>query len=249
MESKVKALELLRQTLDSFPGDTPSFKQWSREALNILMTCGFDDDDIQWFKQASAPTRTVIPVMTPGTPYVPTPDEHDASGAYHALEKILKKKEYLGGKSDSDDAASQNSGPAADGDSPLRLFDGLRLHPDIVEVSRSLFESGHYANAIFEAFKAVNNAVKQKSGLSTDGKKLMGDAFGGPDPVIKLNDGVTQSGKDEQEGFMHLFMGAMHGIRNPKGHDHVIQTDPYLTLEYLGFASLLMKKVSFWEAE
>jgi len=35
----------------------------------------------------------------------------------------------------------------------------------------------------------------------------------------------------------------MIGIRNPKAHDNIIQTDPYKTLEYLSFASLLAKKV------
>jgi hypothetical protein len=38
-----------------------------------------------------------------------------------------------------------------------------------------------------------------------------------------------------------LFMGSMEGIRNPKAHENIIQDDPYRTLEYLGFASLLVK--------
>ncbi|MEA3443042.1 MAG: TIGR02391 family protein [Chloroflexota bacterium] len=57
------------------------------------------------------------------------------------------------------------------------------------------------------------------------------------------NKGGTQSDKDEQEGFKFLFMGAMVGIRNPKAHDNVVQADPYRTLEYLSFASLLMRKI------
>jgi len=42
---------------------------------------------------------------------------------------------------------------------------------------------------------------------------------------------------------MFLFMGAVVGIRNPKAHDEIVQNDPYKTLEYLGFASLLMKRI------
>ena len=45
------------------------------------------------------------------------------------------------------------------------------------------------------------------------------------------------------EGFKFLFKGATIGIRNPKAHDNVIQTDPYKTLEYLGLASLLMRRI------
>ena len=33
------------------------------------------------------------------------------------------------------------------------------------------------------------------------------------------------------------------GIRNPKAHENIQQSDPYKTLEYLAIASLLMKKI------
>lgn len=119
----------------------------------------------------------------------------------------------------------------------------MQLHPKVVEVSKSLFETGHYSQAIFEAFKVVNNSVKEKTGLGLDGKDLMAKVFREEDPVIKLNELKTQSDKDEQEGFMFLYMGAMVGIRNPKAHETVIQKDPYKTLEYLALASLLMRRV------
>lgn len=123
------------------------------------------------------------------------------------------------------------------------IFDNMHLHPKIIEASESLFKDGHYAQAIFEAYKAVNNLVKKKTGLSLDGKDLMAKVFREGDPIIKLNKLKTKSEKDEQEGFKFLFMGAMVGIRNPKAHNNVAQTDPYRTLEYLGFASLLIRRV------
>lgn len=122
------------------------------------------------------------------------------------------------------------------------LFDKTKFHPEIIKASESLFKSHHYAQAIFEAFKAVNNFVKEKTGLSLDGKDLMAKVFREDDPIIKLNELKTRSERDEEEGFKFLFMGAMVGIRNPKAHDNVLQTDPYRTLEYLSFASLLMKR-------
>lgn len=124
----------------------------------------------------------------------------------------------------------------------LRLFDSMQLHPKIVEASRKLFEDEHYRDAILRAFIEVNNFVKAKTGLELDGKALMSKAFRIENPVIKLNELKTQSEKDEQEGFMFLFMGAMVGIRNPKAHDNIIQADPLRTLEYLAFASLLMRR-------
>jgi uncharacterized protein (TIGR02391 family) len=126
---------------------------------------------------------------------------------------------------------------------PIKLFNMMKFHPLITEVSRSLFETEHYASAIFEAFKAVNKFVKEKSNMTTiDGRDLMSKAFRKEAPVIRLNELKTSSDLDEQEGFMVLFMGAMVGIRNPKAHDNVSQTDPYRTLEYLSLASLLLRR-------
>jgi uncharacterized protein (TIGR02391 family) len=127
------------------------------------------------------------------------------------------------------------------------LFDRMKLHPKIIEASESLFKDGHYAPAILEAFKAVNNFVKQKANKPLDGRSLMSEVFSGTNPCIKLNDLKTQSDLDEQEGFKLLYMGAMVGIRNPKAHDMVQQKDPYKTLEFLAFASLLIKKIDFWQ--
>lgn len=127
---------------------------------------------------------------------------------------------------------------------PNTLFDLLKFHPRIKEASERLFKDNHYAQAILEAFKVVNNFVKEKSGKQEwDGKNLMTKVFRKENPIIRFNKLETISDKDEQEGFMFLFMGAMVGIRNPKAHDNIIQTDPYKTLEYLSFASLLAKKV------
>lgn len=118
------------------------------------------------------------------------------------------------------------------------------LHARIQEVSKQLYIDGHLASAVFEAYKAVVNAVKSVSGLSNlDGKPLMETAFSINNPVIALNPLQTQSDKDEQVGFMFLFSGAALGIRNPKAHDNVIQKDQKRALEYLLFASLLMERL------
>jgi len=71
----------------------------------------------------------------------------------------------------------------------------------------------------------------------------MSTAFNEEKPVIKINELLDKYDRDEQEGFKFLFMGAQVGIRNPKAHSNIIQTDPYRTLEYLAFASLLMRRV------
>jgi len=133
---------------------------------------------------------------------------------------------------------------SAQSDSASSLLDHLQLHPLVKEVSGALYRDGHYAQAIFEAFKAVNNLVKGKAGRSDlDGRDLMAKVFRKEAPILKLAPLVTQSDMDEQEGFMFLFMGAMAGIRNPKAHDNVPQPDQHRALEYLALASLLCRRV------
>jgi len=130
----------------------------------------------------------------------------------------------------------------------LKLLKERGTHPKIIQVSGKLFADGHYSQAIFEGFKAVNNMVKEKSGLTGhDGKDLMAQAFKPASPILRWSKLTTESEKNEQEGFMFLFMGAIVGVRNPKAHDEIIQRDKIKTLEYLSLASLLAKRVN--EAE
>ncbi len=117
------------------------------------------------------------------------------------------------------------------------------LHPDVQRVSGRLMANGHASQAIFEAFKAVNARVKRMSALADDGKSLMAKAFSEKDPVLRINEGKDRSDSDEQEGFKLIFMGAMQGIRNPKAHEVVDDVPIERAAEYLGLASLLMRRL------
>jgi uncharacterized protein (TIGR02391 family) len=117
------------------------------------------------------------------------------------------------------------------------------LHAEILKVSSDLFTDGHYSDAIFKACVALEVRVKAMSGLDVIGEKLMGEAFGGSRPLIDVKHEQGESGESEQRGFRFLFMGAMAGIRNPKAHGLVEQSDPQRTLEYLAFASVLMRRL------
>lgn len=119
----------------------------------------------------------------------------------------------------------------------------IDLHPKVKKTSLKLFSNNHYAEAIFEAVKALNNYVKDKAGIiDKDLSDAMAKAFKEDDPIIKLNNLATRSDIDEQKGFKLLFMGAMTGIRNPKAHENIIQVDKNRTLEYLAFISLLFRR-------
>jgi uncharacterized protein (TIGR02391 family) len=119
-------------------------------------------------------------------------------------------------------------------------FDERNIHPDLAMVSLRLFDDGHYSQATFEAFKHLDNKVRDISGINESGLKLMMAAFSHENPKIKLNNLVTESDVDEQSGFRFIFAGSMSGIRNPRGHD--IRTDPIdVCLDHLSLASVLLR--------
>ena len=108
--------------------------------------------------------------------------------------------------------------------------------------SRTLFRDGHYARAVEQAFKCLDNLVKERSELpDAHGAGLMRTAFSAQDPILKLSDLASKSQKDEQQGYMDIFAGAMTGIRNPRAHEHKFVDEPEVALEMLVLANHLMR--------
>ena len=117
------------------------------------------------------------------------------------------------------------------------------LHPLIIDASGGLIVNGHYADAIFAAFRSLEARVRSLSALDDTGRSLMASAFNEKTPILRLNDLNSLTDRDEQEGFRFIFMGAMQGIRNPKAHDEVAQEDEDRAYDYLALASLLMRRL------
>ena len=126
--------------------------------------------------------------------------------------------------------------------SPEALLNARSLHAEIQSASRKLFLDGHYPRAVEEGFKALNNFVKEKSGLQEDGASLMQKAFTPNNPKLKLNDLRSDSKKNEQQGYMEIYAGSMTGIRNPRAHEHRLEDDPLTALDLLSLASHLYSK-------
>ena len=120
------------------------------------------------------------------------------------------------------------------------------IHPTIRELCIERFNGGHYADSVEASLKEINKRVKEivkiKTGEERDGADLMYHAFPIDNPLIVLDDLTTTSGKDIQDGYMHIFAGAMRGIRNPKAHDNITIT-PERAIHFIFLASLLMQKL------
>lgn len=129
----------------------------------------------------------------------------------------------------------------ADGDHPSlkEVTRILNLHPRIADVAADLFEDGYHWEAVFAASKALVNFVKERSGQhQLDGTGLMRTVFSRNNPILAFNDLRDQTDLDEQEGMMHLFEGAVLGIRNPGGHAFP-EGPQQRAAEYLSLLSLL----------
>ena len=119
------------------------------------------------------------------------------------------------------------------------------MHSKIIRVAKQRFENGFYADAVEAAFKEINLQVKTKCKdrhQNKDGKGLMTMAFSANNPVLKFEPSSSYSDFDIQEGYMHMFAGAMQGIRNPKAHENDV-IDKADALRKLAFASMLMYKL------
>jgi uncharacterized protein (TIGR02391 family) len=124
----------------------------------------------------------------------------------------------------------------------IRAYASLDLHPEIARAASELYRDGHYANAIKDAVKALNDLVRMRSGEALDGTTLMQKVFSPNTPTLCFNSMADQSDRDEQIGFMMMFSGAVAGLRNPRAHK-LIKDDPERALEFIAFVSLLAKLV------
>ena len=122
---------------------------------------------------------------------------------------------------------------------PRTYLRDLNLHHRIADVATGLFVDGHHWEAVFAGAKALVNYVKERSGRhDLDGATLVRTVFSRNDPILAVNDLSDQTDLDEQEGMMHLFEGAVLGIRNPGGHSFP-EGPEQRAIEYLSLLSLL----------
>lgn len=132
---------------------------------------------------------------------------------------------------------------------PVRRLSIENLHPEVMRAASDLFADGHFAAAVQEAYKSIDLRVKKLTGLNQSGTPLMGTAFSPKAPLLDVARASGTSGQDEREGFVALFRGAMLGVRNPNAHELLRNEDPQEAIEYLGFASLLHRRLDFAETK
>jgi uncharacterized protein (TIGR02391 family) len=114
------------------------------------------------------------------------------------------------------------------------------LHPAIAEKAWMAFVRGDFAEAVFTAMRTVEVAVREVGGFAQKqvGTKLMQAAFG---QGGALRD--PEADAAEEDGLMHLFIGAIGSYKNPHSHRNVAMEDAGEAIEIVTLASHLLRIV------
>lgn len=117
------------------------------------------------------------------------------------------------------------------------------LHPIVMEHSYQLYRNGHLREAVLNSVTALFDFIRSRTKLQEDGDRLIGQVFALEKPLLVLSELDTDSGQNDQKGFMQMFKGAYQGIRNPKAHSLTHDLTPEKTAQYLVLASLFIRRV------
>lgn len=115
------------------------------------------------------------------------------------------------------------------------------LHPAIAASTFALFMRGHYDTVVFEAFRAVEVAVRTAAGLLQDqlGVPLMRKAF------AKQTGPLTDTSllEAEQEAMSNLLAGAIGLFKNPTSHRIAAIDKPQDAVDLVMLANYLLRLV------
>ena len=89
------------------------------------------------------------------------------------------------------------------------------LHPVISQRSYELYRGGHLREAVLNSTTALFDHIRRRTKSNEDGDKLIGKVFSLEKPLLTLSELQTESGQNDQKGFMQIFKGRIRasGIR------------------------------------
>ncbi|MBU8840637.1 TIGR02391 family protein [Mycolicibacterium goodii] len=130
------------------------------------------------------------------------------------------------------------------------------LHPWIWEGAKSLWQSGHYREAVGGAIRKLNAETQNKVGRrDVSETDLFKQAFSLDEPkagksrLRRTKDDGSDTYKSVQRGAMTFAEGVFAGIRNPLSHEAEQELSEQEALEYLAALSVLARWVDQSDVE
>lgn len=117
------------------------------------------------------------------------------------------------------------------------------LHPRVVASSYAHFKAGHFREAVLNSVVTIFDFIRERTGLDKDGSELVAETFSLQRPFLVLSTLDTESGRNDQKGFIQMLQGVYQGVRNPKAHTLTMNPSQNVAAQYLVFSSLLCRRV------
>lgn len=122
-----------------------------------------------------------------------------------------------------------------------------KVHADVLKFCREELLVDNYFHAVFEATKSVAEKIRRKTGLTSDGAKLVDEAFKFRDvvPHLALSSLQTEGEQSEQAGFTNLLRGLFGTFRNTTAHipKVVWRIEEQDALDILSLVSLIHRRL------
>jgi len=120
-----------------------------------------------------------------------------------------------------------------------------KVHSDVLRFCRAELLQDNYFHAVFEAAKSVADKIREKTGLTSDGAKLVDEAFGGKEPLLAFNALQTKTEQSEHTGLMNLMKGLFGVFRNTTAHAPKIKwpINEQDALDMLTLASMIHRRL------
>lgn len=116
---------------------------------------------------------------------------------------------------------------------PYELWSAIKIN----------YERKNFSGAILDSFYLLSEIIREKSGIEGDGSSLIGAAFGGVNPKIKLNRLESESEINFQKGIEQTLRGLYQSIRNPRSHEKIDDSEDD-TIGIILFIGFLIKNIS-----
>lgn len=119
------------------------------------------------------------------------------------------------------------------------------VHEHLLKYCKAELLQENYFHAVLEACKSIASKIRDITGLSSDGSKLIDESLGGKKPIIKLSDLDTETKISEQKGFVNLAKGLFGTFRNPTAHEARIEWEMSEddALDIFSMASYILRRI------